>query len=221
MTTLRATRSSLPALLLGASLLALACGGAPLVEPDAHYEPPPEAPIDAPTMQADVPLRADDLIAHGSDDASTVVLLFSDWKCPHCATAWPKVLEAVRAHPDAQLRFRTFPLAGPCNPAITREDPERCTLARAALCAGRMERFLAYAPAAFERGEALLQEPEWQDPAFRACLDDTAIRDTVRAHAVSGTALDLKGTPTAFVRIDGVWRAPSRIDDALELLAAR
>lgn len=208
-------------------LLALACAGdLPWDKTTTTAAPSPApAPLDlaaAPTLA----LRDDDVLVAGPADADVVLMQLSDWRCPHCADAWPRALAAVEARPGVALRFRTYPLGGPCNPAVTREDPDRCALAAAALCAADRGAFRAYAEAAFaqmsEPVDAVLAAAALDDPAARACLDDPATLARVSAHAESGQAAGVLGTPTFFVgwrgrfrQLEGADAIPAALDAAL------
>lgn len=205
---------------LGAvAVVILGCGGLELPSPDPEpvvldeivAEPEPVPPRD--------PIELDDridlVLERGLGDDGPVILQFSDWRCPHCYRAMPRIRLAASRH-RAQLRFRSFPLAGLCNPTIEREDPVRCELALAAVCAHRTGQFDDFAARA--EGEEGLVETLSGSGAFRDCMehDDTAA--IVRDQAQSGADLGLRGTPTFYVRIDGSWYEPGSVDDVLRLL---
>jgi protein-disulfide isomerase len=193
----------------------LACGG--VVNPidevfddiERELDQIPRAPVDAPETDdppgkpADVTLTDDDLVVvRGSGDL--VVVQYSDWQCGHCLDAYPKVRDAVRAA-GGELRFRNFPLAGPCNQAIARADPARCLLAVGSICAHEDGRFEDWFGAVLEDDSD--PYPALASDTFAACMaGETGANGRVTRQAATGTALGLMGTPTFFLRRgDGPW----------------
>lgn len=204
------------------SLFALACGGLELPLPDeeavvieALEAHPAEPAIATSSKQVVLDDRIDLVLHDGRGDDGPIVLQFSDWRCPHCYQAMPTIREAAEQH-GAQLRFRSFPLAGPCNPMIEREDPDRCELALAAVCAHQNGTFDDFAARA-ERDDGLVRTLS-RDGAFAACLEAPDTASIVREQAQSGADLELVGTPTFFVRVDGTWFEPRSPDEVVDLL---
>ncbi|MEZ4320736.1 MAG: DsbA family protein [Myxococcota bacterium] len=210
------------------ALAILGCGGltdlARSSEPVEHEPPaidPTPTPSDRPAepgRPVHGPLAIDDaldlVLVPGS--TGTVVLQYSDWRCPHCLRAYPRVRDAARAS-GAELRFRNFPLGAPCNPGVEREDPERCDLARASICAHRFERFESFVDDVNAQPSALIER--WSaDAGFAACMEDAGVLALVRAQAESGVALGIEGTPTFYVRQEGVWQQATGPDHVLALI---
>ncbi len=193
-------------------LFGLACaGGSPTPQSTPYVAPPPP-------MMTGVELRDDDILVHGASDASDVVLVFSDWMCPHCEVAWPETVALTKDRPDTQLRFRSFPIDGDCNPVVTTSSPPRCELAKAALCAAEEGAFLDYASAAFPLGDAVLSQTAWTGVRMTACMERPDISVLVSTHAQSGAALGVRGTPTMFVRVGGAWQGPVPPHQLAEML---
>lgn len=165
----------------------------------------------------------------GDPDAPIVVVDYTDLSCSHCADALPG-LRALAADPKVQVRARLYPLDGACNPHVpTTDHPERCDAAVAAICAGRQGRFWDYAAALFA-GRDQLGEPLFfgaattlgLDPAaFAACRAAPSTREALARDVESGTALEIPGTPTRFLRVDGQWQQTCGGDVAALAAAVR
>lgn len=165
----------------------------------ASEEAVPPAPEPVP---ADVTLsEADLIVVPGKSD--TVIVQYSDWRCPHCMRAYPAV-RAMAEGSGAELRFRNFPLSGPCNPMVEDVREDRCQLGLASICAHRAGRFDAWFNEADRSPEGAL-EAFSGDEAFLSCLEDPAVAEQLDAQIESGVALELQGTPTFYVRREGGW----------------
>jgi protein-disulfide isomerase len=46
---------------------------------------------------------------------SLTVTEFYDYRCPHCVSAAPKVVELIKAHPDVRFVFKEMPIFGPAS----------------------------------------------------------------------------------------------------------
>jgi len=76
---------------------------------------------------------SDDDPVLGDPNAPYVVVEYACFGCPHCAMAFPHLRELVASEPKIQVRFRSFPLSGECNPSISKGGrPEVCRAAMAA-----------------------------------------------------------------------------------------
>lgn len=149
-------------------------------------------------------LGRDDIQVLGDRDAPDVVLQISDWRCPHCAVAFPIVLDAVRDAPHAQLRFWSFPLTLPCNPDARHVDEARCELGRAALCASDAGVFLGFAERVF--GGAGWRGAVFDTPRFRRCVERRRTERRLARQIDAARALEIRGTPTIWVRRGGAWQ---------------
>lgn len=198
-------------------LMLLAC--TPKAPPSSAVMEVVAAPEPTPTP-VDVVLRDDDIVVVAVESPRSRVLQFSDWQCPHCSVASPKMLAAVKELGDVELRFRTFPLSSGCAPmAMSLDLPERCELARLALCArdaGRFEEFLAVG---FEGAPYAYTLPEWSTPELVACREAPATQELVLAHAQTGVDLGLMGTPTFYVQVGEQWFEADGLDVALRQIA--
>lgn len=192
--------------------LSLACGGTSFEEVLDSIEDPGrkdaeeqvvEPEPDEPVVVADLTLSADDFLLHeGSNER--VIVQYSDWRCTHCMDALPEVQSYARTA-NAQLRFRNFPLAGPCNPAIDRASGDRCELAAGSVCAYQLGRFDEWFAAVDKTPDAAL-EHFGRTPAFSACLENPETAALVTRQAVTAVPLEIKGTPSFFIRKNGSWQ---------------
>ncbi len=166
----------------------------------------------------------------GSPDARYVIVEWADFGCPHCARAGKELKDLVAANPDVQVRFKYFPLSGPCNPDIPEQGVERCYAAYAAECAGNQGKFWEMSnqlftnqgffepeQLAFMAREIGLDEARWEQ-----CLEDPKTLETVQAAARAGTKAGVQGTPYILLKgitADGfveVPRGAPAIDTLLE-----
>ncbi|BDG61034.1 DsbA family protein [Caldinitratiruptor microaerophilus] len=149
----------------------------------------------------------------GRADAPVVVEMYSDFQCPHCATAAREVVPPLlREYADAgQVRFvaRYFPILGPGSTLA----------AEAAACADRQGRFWAYHDELFRRGESgdrsaftlsglheIAGDLGLDGARFRSCLENHETRGEVQADYDQGTRLGVRATPTFLingVKIEG------------------
>lgn len=177
--------------------------GAPLAETLEPHEL-----TSAPTELVVVPRRS---------KKAPIVVQYSDWRCPHCLVALPRVMAAARAG-GAEVRFRNFPLDGECNPAVETVTGERCALARASVCAAREGRFDAFVEHASANDPDGLER--WvRDPTIGVCMDDPSVGAAVREQAMAGARDGLVGTPTFFVRVGKRWVEASDVSVVERLLA--
>lgn len=154
----------------------------------ARYRPDGAASIPV----GDAPVR-------GSAMAPITVVEFSDFECPSCGAAHPVIASALQRFPD-QVRFvmMNYPLPS---------HPNAGEAARAAVAAGRQDRFWEMHDLLFEhqhalnraRIVALAREIGIDEARFLADLESDAVRDQVDAQKELGRRLNIEGTPTFFV----------------------
>lgn len=171
----------------------------------------------------------------GDQDAPWTIVQYSDWQCPHCATAFSRIEEWVAGQRDVRVVFKVFPLNGECNPTLTSTGPSpRCALAWGSACAAEQGRWPAYA--AWAMGSmSLLSDVRVEDLAgrtsglgldptrFGACVTSHRARQRVQADALEGARLDITGTPSFFVhdRVRGDWiKTSGGVEGAITTLDA-
>jgi protein-disulfide isomerase len=144
----------------------------------------------------------------GDPEAPYLVVEWADYGCPHCAMAAKELKILVQERPDIQVRFKTFPLSGACNPLIERQEgAERCKAAWAAECAGLQGRFwdlqaLIFANQTHISDEdlAYMAEQAGLDfPAWEACMQDPSVMEGVVQDAIAGAKAGVQGTPALFL----------------------
>ncbi len=156
-----------------------------------------------------------ELVVHQGVQGAAVIVQYSDWRCPHCLVALPKVM-ALAENKGAQLRFRNFPLDGACNDLVSRiGDDQRCELARLSICAGMSGRFKAFAVQAVDDTQGAYERFA-RDPELAVCVKTPAVTARLQDQVAAGIQDGIQGTPTFYARIEGRWVEASL--DQLELL---
>lgn len=136
----------------------------------------------------------------GSEDASVVVVMYSDFSCGSCATIESILLEFMQHNPN-NVRFVWKDM-----PNETRHD-EAMRAAIAARCAGKQGAFWEYNAELFSHQEtlgdelypSLASELGLDTPTFSACLENEDTRPLVERTLSEGLALEITATPTLFV----------------------
>lgn len=149
----------------------------------------------------------------GDPDAPYLVVEFADFACPHCADATHALEALVADNPQLQVRFKSFPLSGPCDvPPPTGPTPDgfssdRCRAAIAAECAHQQGKAWPYIHAQFKNlgylSAADLRfhaEAKGLDlAAYDACMGSAEALASVVADAEAGRRAGVQGTPALFI----------------------
>ena len=147
----------------------------------------------------------------GASDRKIVMLVFSDFQCPFCATANKGVKEFMTKHKDkVTLVYKHFPL--------TQIHPEALPAARAAWAANKQGKFWEYHDALFAN-QAKLGEAFYLETATSLKLDTTKF-NTDRKAADNfivqdfqlGRKIGIDGTPTFIMNGEVVTGAASLAD---------
>ncbi len=180
------------------------------------------APVEAPGEPPSAATTAVGGEGHalGPPDAAATVLVFGTYECLHCRRAWP----ALRALADAGLARVAWHHFAP--PGAFPHAAAQAAAAEAAAEHG------AFWPV----HEALLEAPAPLGPAtvdavlaaaaagfgldagrLRAAAESPAVRARVDGHRAAAVALGVRGTPAAFLVVDGGAPRPldARDEDAL------
>lgn len=140
----------------------------------------------------------------GNPEGSIIIVEYSDFQCPACASAYPMAAQAVEEFDDVALVYRHFPLRS--------IHPEAQLAAQAAEAAAMQGQF-------WEMHDALFNtQSQWSgvegageyfvrlagslgldEEQFRTDMNSDAARDAVGAEAASASALRLRGTPSFFI----------------------
>lgn len=160
--------------------------------------------------------------AFGSADAPVSLVLFEDFRCPHCATFTEQVLPQIeRAFVDSgqvRIHFVNFPVLGPASQRV----------AVAAECVSRQSEsaFWDLEDALF-RSQAELDDagrlrdlvatyaPGIDQDAFRRCLADEETADAVAADVAAARSFGLTGTPSVVVDGRVVEATQAALDRAI------
>ena len=131
-----------------------------------------------------------------ADTGRVTLLVFSDFECPACRSAWPAFHSFLQAHPEIGVGYIHMPIPG---------HSHARPAARAAICAESQGKMREMTALFFEMPD-LVEKEDWHGAAERAAVPDTAsysacLRsarpDSVLARdlALAGR-LAIEGTPT-------------------------
>jgi protein-disulfide isomerase/uncharacterized membrane protein len=146
----------------------------------------------------------------GNPRAAAVLVVFSDFQCPHCGRLAQTIDDLhERYGDDLRIVFKHFPLSTDCNSLMKKNmHPRSCELAWAAEAAHRQGKFWAFHDAAFAEKSPTYSDQDIQRLATGAAVDlrqfDTdrdlpAIKEKVSHDVKTGTDLKVRGTPTLFL----------------------
>ena len=184
---------------------------AAFVTPAQDFLPPAAEDMDAGFVryyyqQPAVVLRGEDRHVKGPPNAALTLHEFVDFRCPQCAIASETLHRFQRANPDdVRLVFRHYPLDRGCNSGMKNQvHPGACAAAVAAECAGEQGKFWEYADLLFADQvrfaradfEAHAEALRLNLDGFRACLEETRIRDLVRDDIEEAERIEVQATPT-------------------------
>jgi protein-disulfide isomerase/uncharacterized membrane protein len=153
------------------------------------------------------------ILYSGTGEPKMTIVEFADFLCPHCKLAATTLENFVRARKDVKFIFKTFPLDGKCNKAISRQgDGLRCQLAGSVICAENLfQKGWQAHHWIFANQEKLSSLASWkviedlatelgEDKAkLNACIAEDAIYEKLRFRASEGEKAKIEGTPTIFV----------------------
>lgn len=165
--------------------------------------------------RVEVPAVDDDDHVQGPSDAPYTLIEYSDYECPYCARLHNDVLPELREQygDDLRIVYRHRPLS--------MHEPQASRSAAAAECVaaiGDNDAFWAFT-------DALYAEPDNRDlvavgeqvgvdgDALEGCIDDERFADAVAADNRAAQQLNVRGTPTLFVRPTGA-REATRLNGA-------
>jgi len=159
----------------------------------------------------DVPLDGLEPV-YGPPDAPYQIVEFADFRCGHCAHAFPELHDLVKNSSDVNIKFKNYPLAGQCNPGLeSREGGDGvCIAAAGAECAGRQDQFWPFAEQVFFNQNGLAFS--YQDfetvatvigldvQAWHECMQTGDPMKPVVNDAIAGGVLEIRGTPALFLK---------------------
>lgn len=158
--------------------------------------------------------ETDDPLALGDEDAPVVLIAYSDFTCPFCAT-WaqetqPELVERYVDSGELRIEWREFPYLG--EPADT--------LSIGALAAGEQDSFWEYQEVVFDSQDDLTSasQPEEElmgivddlgldSDRFAEDLEDEELAEKVDADFSQGMQIGVSGTPAFIINGDPVMGA--------------
>lgn len=162
-------------------------------------------------MKSPVETKLVDPLTHGPDTAKMKILEFSDFLCPHCKNALPKLHDFANRHKnDVQIIFQNFPLDGCGGP--TENPGRRCDLAKIAYCSQKQNKGWEAQEYLFSNQESLYELSNLDEDvpkvaqkisvdaeALKTCVKDPATLATVKAQMEVGKKIGVEGTPAIFI----------------------
>ena len=147
----------------------------------------------------------------GPKNAAVTLVKFSDFECPSCRKAAPKLRAILSSYPkDVKLVYKNFPLDSSCNSYVKGgAHANACKAARAARCAGFQDPHLFWLVhdelfAATKFGDSLFSEiavlvgEKGNRSAFEECLNaDYAVG--VKSDINEGVKVEVQGTPSVYI----------------------
>jgi len=158
----------------------------------------------------------------GNPDASNVIIEYSDFQCPACASYLPALKEVVGSRDDVMLVYRHFPLSQIHSNAFD--------AAKAAEAAGKQDKFWEMHDILFDKqgeweglGNPIDKFSEYaskigmDEEKFKSDFDSSEIEDKIYTDLTAANAMRLNSTPTFFV--NGVkTKLSSNYDGIVKLL---
>jgi len=155
----------------------------------------------------------DEQPAHaGNPTAPNTVVVFIDYQCPACKSAYDTLSTVMEEHPGAlRVSYRHFPLDRSCNDGVQRSaHPAACgasLAAEAARVVGGSEGFLKMRDLLYERLNELENAPysrwaaelELDDAAFSKALDSEEVARRVQEDVGLGKQLGVEAIPVLFL----------------------
>ena len=156
----------------------------------------------------------------GSPDAPVEIVEFSDFQCPHCKRAWPKVEQLISQSPNARLVFENFPLSN------IHKWADRAAGYADCIARKNPDQFWKFAQEVFDQQEnitdqnaveklnAIATDAGADAAATATCADSSETKVRVNQQYQLGAALGVTGTPALFLngrKIENVNDTPIEI----------
>jgi len=141
----------------------------------------------------------------GAPDAPVEIVEFSDFQCPHCKRAWPKIEQLMSQSPNARLVFENFPLSNIHKWADRAAGYADCIARKSS------DQFWKFAQEVFDQQEqineqnavdkinAIATDSGADAAATATCADSTETKVRVNQQYQLGVSLGVTGTPTLFL----------------------
>ncbi|MDW8303917.1 MAG: thioredoxin domain-containing protein [Acidobacteriota bacterium] len=166
-------------------------------------------------------IQIDESPSKGNPNASVILVMFSDFQCPACATAHPILQEILNRFPNqVRLVVKNFPLE---------RHKEAFLAAKAAKAAERQGKFFEYIEILYKNQQSLDPNSlksyaallDLDIKKFETDLKDKKIAESIEKDISEGKKLAVRATPTIFVNGTKVYNLTVRnlvraIEKALE-----
>jgi protein-disulfide isomerase len=156
----------------------------------------------------------------GDPNAPVEIVEFSDFQCPHCKRAWPKVEQLMSQSPNARLVFENFPLSN------IHKWADRAAGYADCIAQKNPDQFWKFAQEVFDQQEQITDETAAAKlsviathagadaAATAACADSAETKARVNQQYELGVSVGVNATPTLFLngrKIENVNDTPIEI----------
>ena len=156
----------------------------------------------------------------GNPSASVEIVEFSDFECPHCKRAQPKLEQLMNESPDARLVFENFPLSR------IHKWADRASGYADCIARDHPEQFWKFAHAVYEQQEqinadnaapklnAIATDAGADAGVIAACADSPETKARVNQQYELGVSVGVNATPTLFLngrKIENVNDTPIEV----------
>lgn len=140
----------------------------------------------------------------GNPDGKVVIVIFSDYQCPHCSTMELQLEKLTARYKELKVIKKDFPLDNACNPLVERPfHLYACEASRYKICADRQGKFMEFNHRLLHNRESInskflsdsVKLLGLDEEKMAQCLVDPETRFTLRKDIRAGLLLQLKGTP--------------------------
>jgi len=198
--------------LAGPAVLAVAAGLLVVFYPGLYSNPVNCDVTSSPANSSERTCNED--ATYGSAGAALIITEFSDYQCPYCAMTHFTLRKAVDSFDGkVMLKHRNFPLDDACNPLVPRPfHKNACLAAKAAVCAGKQNRFWEYNDLLWKNQKDLdkksildvAEKLELDPDKFKSCLDKKETmahisQDIAEATNTPFVQSGMVGTPIIYV----------------------
>lgn len=153
----------------------------------------------------------------GAINPTITITEFSDFRCPHCATAAFGLIPRFLQQPDVQVIFMPLPFDGACHPDIPElRQTGSCEWVKFSICANEQGQFWEAHDLGFQntlQGQALplveegIQKLDLNAEQMKTCLENEETDRRLADFIEVARDLQIRGTPTFFIngkKIQGI-----------------
>lgn len=144
----------------------------------------------------------------GAASPQLTLVVFSDFKCPHCKKAAPSLHAFTNAHKDrVKLIYQNYPLDSTCNPKMQgSQHQESCFFTKAAICAHEQNKYMEVHDWIYAHQEVLNQnlleklilENNLDGTKLNQCMQDPKTATNVSDQIQRAESASIGGTPSVF-----------------------